>query len=151
MKNPTLLNKTISILVKAFQDDTLIHGNCSACAVGNLVLANGNFTTKISEETPNKPWAGKWRFLFMTDFVSKKQQIYIENEMDNVVQKVISSTGYIWQDLAKIEYAFETAHRGKSADEYIFNGLMAVVDTLMLIHEATPEETESAKLQFVKP
>jgi hypothetical protein len=38
IKEP-LYHKTIGILVDAYFDDTLQHGNCSACAVGNLVAA----------------------------------------------------------------------------------------------------------------
>lgn len=40
MKRPELYQKTVDILVKAYFDDTLQHGNCYACAVGNIIAGN---------------------------------------------------------------------------------------------------------------
>lgn len=130
MKNPALFNKTISILVKAYQNDTLEHGICSACAVGNL--CNGS---------------GAWSHVFYT---CTGGQIIKRGNYFGWIKETIDATGYTWQELAKIEYSFETAKKGSTHEEWNFNGLMAVCDALMKIHEATPEETESAKLQFVK-
>jgi len=58
-------------------------------------------------------------------------------------------------DLAKIEFAFESApHTCDESDEtnaeWMFNGLMAVVDVLAEIHNVNLEVKESAKAMFVK-
>ncbi len=45
MKNKSLYDKTVSILVDAYMNDTLQHGNCFACAVGNIVAANCDVKT----------------------------------------------------------------------------------------------------------
>ncbi len=50
-----------------------------------------------------------------------------------------------------IEHAFEYAPKGNSEDDYMFNGLMAVVDALDIIHENTDINiTKEIKQKFVK-
>jgi hypothetical protein len=71
-------------------------------------------------------------------------------------------TGYNWQELAMIERAFEgceiPVHDPKlgplkfniNQDQWMLNGLFAVVDVLCEIHGMNTEEKEEAKLLFVK-
>ena len=35
---------SVSVLVRAYMNDTLIHGNCFACAVGNLIVDANKYT-----------------------------------------------------------------------------------------------------------
>lgn len=136
MKNPELYNRTVDILVQAYFNDTLRHGNCSACAVGNIIKANGGF----------KGFFSNWAEVFMT--VEGQQGICPEN-YEGDAKSEIDSTGYAWQDLAKIEKSFESAKGIK--DEKMFNGLMAVIEVLDQIHENTDQEvTKVSKQKFVK-
>lgn len=63
----------------------------------------------------------------------------------------IASTGYLPTETVLIERSFEKYKNiPLSNDDRMFNGLMAVCDTLMQIHEATTEEITEAKQLFVK-
>ena len=148
---------SIDVLVKAFMNNTLEHNNCCACAVGNLV-ADGigikvvpfkGIVTKAKWESENDSVSIEkgWPLVFMTDDKKQKKRSY---NYKDLAKKQIDSTGYTWQDLAKIEFAFETADKGNSDDDWMFNGLMAVVDVLAEIHGIDLEKKEEAKSMFKK-
>ena len=151
---------TVNILVKAYLDDTLVHSDCSACAVGNLVAAGKGYTYKREEYEDEdgdilpgdlfwkEALLPKWRRVFMTQ--NCKHQYQNPQNYTGDAKDEIDATGYAWQELARIEYAFETAPKGKDDDEWMFNGLMSVVDTLADIHQIDLSVKESAKLLFVK-
>lgn len=148
MKNKKLYNKTINILVNAYFNNTLEHGMCTMCAVGNLVAANMGYTFK------NNTWnngAGytfpRWNNVHM--YTDDEQKFDLSKYVDTA-KKEIDSTGYSPLETAAIELAFETANKGKSKDEYMFNGLMAVVNALDKIHENIDVEiTTTSKNKFV--
>lgn len=136
MLKPELYQRTVDILVKAYFEDTLRHGDCSACAVGNLV----------NYGKPKETW--EWASVFYTGGMG--QELFPCNYIGKAKDE-IDSTGYTWQELAKIEYAFETAPKGISNDEWMFNGLMAVIDVLDQIHENTDTQvTATTKQRFQK-
>lgn len=145
MKNPELFHKSISVLVKAYLNNTLIKGECTACAVGNLISAACNF--KIIKENHIK-WVTEkgnriystWDMVFTT--VKGVQRTYPKAYEGNSKEQ-IDSTGYTWQELARIEKAFECS-------KDMFEGLMNVVDVLGEIHEVDKEEISTTKLLFVK-
>lgn len=156
MKTATFEN-TVDILVKAYLNGTLLHSNCHACAVGNIVAdCMGERVDKNrmmwEKNTP------MWDDVFCVDYIDYKtgirsQSLYPQNyHGSSKIQ--IDSTGYTWQQLSQIEKAFETApcqRNAKSYDEeWMFNGLMAVVDVLAEIHNVDLSTRESAKAMFVK-
>ncbi len=155
MKNKELFDKTLDILVKAYQNDTLEHGNCATCAVGNMIAANmkisyrketsGRYCPHISLTWINS--TPQWSQVFMT--AEGTQEIDSE-EYDGKAKEQIDSTGYTWQELAKIEYAFETADEGNSEDDWMFNGLIAVYEVLCEIHKVDKTEIIKPELIFVK-
>lgn len=133
MKNKSLYDKTVDILYQAYFNDTLKHLSCTACAVGNI--CGGNL---------------EWRFLFVTEFGTQRNVIDVhylttsvapfnsQLEVDKARKRafdLIESTGYTPYELAKVEYAFESADKGKSGEDWMFNGLVAVLDVLKEIHE----------------
>lgn len=145
MKNKELFERTINILVDAYQKDTLIHGNCYACAVGNIVAANNNIKF-ISARWKNK--LPSWDNLFTTcDGVQNVFENML-NDLDTMSE--IKSTGYDWKDLAKIEFAFETAKNGDNEEDNIINGLLAVYDVLCDIHEVNKKEIKKGEFIFIK-
>jgi hypothetical protein len=166
MKDKILYDKTISILVKAYLNDTLEHLNCTACAVGNIIAENNGYKyIKVDKSTIgfdtdfkytwehkiNSVWyeifRSHWQTVFSTP--NRDQKIYPENyEGDAKIE--IDSTGYSWQDLAKIEFAFENKHRGATKEQRMYNGLLNVVEVLGQIHEVEKETTEETKRLFVK-
>ena len=150
MKNKQLFEKTVGILVNAYRNDTLMRGFYTACAVGNIVAYNCgiNDINSIAEwhnKALDKPSSG-WGSVFLT---VNKQRVIPKN-YKGAAKFQIDSTGYSWQELAKIEYAFETAPKGTSGDEWMFNGLIAVYDVLCEIHEVNKEEVKKGELVFVK-
>lgn len=146
MENPELYYKTVDILVQAYFNDTLRHGKCTACAVGNLVAYHMGYTYNY-----NLGWSegnSKWTSVFYTVF---GEQYIMPIGYNGDAKVEIESTGYQWEELAKVEYAFECAPYGKNDDEWMFNGLMAVIEALDQIHENTDTQvTTISKNKFNK-
>lgn len=140
MNRPELYQKTVDLLLDAYNTDQLKHGDCTACAVGNICGGNDN-----------------WRFLFVTpnnkqekadrnkvrvkNFDTNEEKLipndklvtfletntgFVDSDCNvswNVVSplqyinwkedgiKAIESTGYTIEELARVEYAFEHSLR----------------------------------------
>lgn len=143
-------NHTINVLIKAYFNGTLRHGKCAYCAVGTIVHASG------APPSPNgvihKYDCSCWKWLFYTDPDTRTQIFdYTKNRIHKqIALDTIKPTGYQVDELARIEFAFETAPEGDNADEYMFNGLMAVVDVLAEIHGIDLTAREETKKLFVK-
>lgn len=151
MKNQELYNRTVDILVNAYFNDTLVHGDCYACAVGNLVAANMGIN--LFESSRKKIyWANaqaSWTFVHCCNSIGISN--FNIQHYNGEAKEQIDSTGYTPYETAKIEYAFETAPKGKSEDEWMFNGLMAVIDVLDEIHENKDQTlTQQSKSKFIK-
>lgn len=157
---------TVNVLVQAYLNGTLEHGICTACAVGNI----------IADSILAKPVRGRmnwkrngneiipvWGEVFQSS--APGCQRVSADAYKGWAKKQIDTTGYTWQELARIEYAFELYNCGIDLDydpEYydeeelelidkaMFNGLMAVVDVLADIHNIDLSIREEAKLLFVK-
>jgi hypothetical protein len=147
-------NHTVNVLVKAFFEGKLEHGNCHACAVGNIVHESMK-GRKVKTAAPGMgtPYGSGWPSVFCS--VNPDKQIILpgnyESDLDAKIQ--IDSTGYTWQELAKIERAFEDhndLYTGEEYEDAMFNGLMAVVDVLADIHGIDLKAKEEAKALFVK-
>lgn len=154
MKKPELYQKTVDILVQAYFNDTLEHGNCAACAVGNIIAANNEIDFKRGDSTPCLFWDNKrlpvWGWIFQTDRDKKRQRFSPESYIGEMKAE-IDSSGYDLYDLRKIEYAFEMAEKGNSEEDYMFNGLMAVIEVLDTIHKNKDSETTiNSKKRFEK-
>tara|TARA_R100001460_G_scaffold18975_1_gene39879 strand:+ start:1622 stop:2098 length:477 start_codon:yes stop_codon:yes gene_type:complete len=106
------LKKSIEVLQRAYLTETLKAGNCDACAVGNLVEASSY---------PNAP--SDWRYIFCTDlrddiggphqtFYDKPtdcEELQYELDLYNMGLCAVAATGYSVKELARIEFAFESA------------------------------------------
>lgn len=145
MKNPELYHKTVDVLVRAYFNDTLEHLNCRACAVGNLVAAGMGMKLVFIGITGDIVPAG-----FVPGDVTKDSGMWLDAigrgcvswlKMTDDIAMQVKSTGYTAEELAWIEHAFEHADLGRKTDEWMFNGLMAVIDVLDQIHENTDETT----------
>ena len=95
------LKNSIEVLQKAYLKGTLEAGDCTACAVGNLVAAS-DYGGNISD----------WRYVFCTNEGSQKfydsRDLMYGDEYD-LGLKAIEATGYSVVELARIEFAFESA------------------------------------------
>ncbi len=155
---------SVDVLVKAYLNGTLKHGNCHACAVGNLVSEACGYTYKQNpmhgfgmERYQDIIWSHKNRY-YLTDNTQEQKSWHsvvkdgsdIEHPLCDEAANQIEKTGYSVDQLYRIEIAFETANRIDGPDEWMFNGLMAVVDCLADIHGINLEAKEEAKKLFVK-
>lgn len=130
--------KTVDVLVKAYLNDTLKHGWCNACAVGNLIAdAMGKHPKHIE---------GAW-YRKLIDGLDYRIEGYHDPEE---ADRQIAILGYTHDEIIKIEHAFEGVDYKLPRDERMFLGLMAVVDVLADIHGIDLEKKDAAKLLFVK-
>lgn len=151
MKNQELFDRTVGILVKAYFNETLLHYNCCACAVGNLVAANLHYkfnSENYWEEQVSPQYDNGWASVFATSGSTQKMNRNNYHLIASAKEQ-IDATGYTITELARIELAFERAYEYKDTDNERFDGLMNVIDALQFIHKATPAEAQSAKELFV--
>lgn len=136
---------TVDILVKAYLNDTLQHGNCTACAVGNIIAASCGFKfEKRIEKTNILKWVGH-------SVEEAKEWYYGYGTLKVLETDLTLKTGYSHIELGLIERAFESSlDIGIKPDERMFNGLMAVVEVLSEIHGIDLTQKEEAKKMFVK-
>lgn len=110
------ISHAIDVFLRAIEQGTLAKGDCTACAVGNLVADSiGGVITREERlsrvdkvlgiittfrcNLPNHNWAK----LF---FTAGKEQIKIYSFATGKI--IYKNTGFTVEELAKIEYAFET-------------------------------------------
>jgi len=146
---------TVNVLVKAYINNTLEHQNCYACAVGNIIAdacgysykpAKAKYQTIKWSHVPGVYYSGVDQPNHWYDFI-RYQDI---DDKDRIIRE-INSTGYSVDELNSIEWAFENAPGEFDPDaDWMFNGLMAVVDLLADIHGIDLKAKEEAKALFVK-
>lgn len=139
-----LYKQTEEVLYTAYFDDTLKHGYCRACAVGNICMAPA-----LKLGLPNH----FWNLLFMTQTDPMHQTEYNDTfysqEYVDAAYSLINATGYTKKELMRIEWAFESSDQGKSDEDYMFNGLVAVLEVLKDIHGLTDNDIEIGRFQQV--
>lgn len=144
------VKNAIDVLLDAINNRTLAKGDCTACAVGNLV-ANGmgyskeQYNLNVLEKLDYNYGYKNWSCLFCTDFnvqtiVSKRNRNYILKKYPEIKEQ-INSTGFTLDELAQIEKAFETNTKihfrdyEKCTDSEILKdqikGLEAVVEVML--------------------
>lgn len=145
---------TLSILVTAYLNNTLVQGHPCGCGCGNIIAGVNNFKVISNGDNETARWEGAYGSGFDWYEVIAPGKTFKGNRELGLIQ--IHSTGYTIEDFRKIESAFEDVNKldnGQYApptEESIFNGLMAVVDVLAEIHGIDLTEKESAKALFVK-
>lgn len=136
--------RAVQALVSAYMNDTLEKGNCSACAVGNICAAAIGVNVVKREQVEGNQTLFQWdtRIPFWDDVfctpLNSSTQIIDPDSYFGPAKTQIDATGYSWEDLAKVEQAFErstkivfrSAYTPSEIDADQFNGLMAVVDVL---------------------
>lgn len=140
-------NQTVNVLVQAYLNDTLEHGNYCACAVGNLIADAVGAQIVLKREACSCSKYG-W------DHPDYSGAEWFGRTPTGKIQ--IKATGYSFDEIWRIEKAFESARRypnyvGCTDDDIMFNGLMNVIDTLADIHNVDLSVREDAKLLFAKP
>lgn len=157
-------NHTVNVLVKAYLGGKLAHRICTACAVGNIVAdALGGKELKESNHTAFDNVCYKDGYSVQWPAIS---EIFISLGNTSRALEEIAKTGYTVKEIIEIERAFEECEKPKEViamdeigtrsksyytnDEWMFDGLMSVVDVLAEIHGINLESKEEAKKLFVK-
>ncbi|SNR91578.1 hypothetical protein [Hymenobacter mucosus] len=155
MNHTEKFNETVSILVKAYLNGTLLKGNCCACAVGNIIASKSGLDVLLDEDADSgyisAAWGEdnvlpEWGKVFST---CDGRQRVTRGFYKGVAAEQIEVTGYQLTELARIELAFEAAAKGRS-DKAQYAGLMAVVDVLASIHSIDLATATASKALFVK-
>lgn len=155
MLKPELYKKTVNILFDAYFNDTLVHNNCYACACGNIVAANSGYQFVPAEDAPHKKltWdvsGGKYHSARADNKAHwfYPLSMFVPSEYDmELAKKQIHAAGYTVQDFMIIERAFEGASKGHCDEDYMFNGLVAVLEVLKQIHQVDDNEPEVARFR----
>lgn len=153
-------NHTVNVLVKAYFDGVLLHQECYACAVGNIIAesigANICKEDRVQVDAERYIWRRgidyigvMWPNVFITGYRGVPQ-VQSPEFYRGAAKLQIDKTGYSWKELARIESAFEQAEYFHDVDAWNFSGLMAVVDVLAEINGIDLEAKEKAKGLFVK-
>lgn len=141
MNREKLYNKTTNILFDAYFQNKLLHGVCHACVVGNLCGGKNDWARVFSTRTNHILTAGGESIPVGTFTQHFDPSAYV-----GYVKDMIDNTGYELAELMAIERAFERAYKGENEEDYMFNGLVAVLDTLKKIHKV--EDDEEIKEKF---
>ena len=160
------IEKAIDVFLDAVNNGTLAKGSCTACAVGNLVAHGMNGTiskvkSKIGDYMvfQSDVKSGFWSDAFVTS--DGAQSVYENSFDDPWVLKNVEATDFTIQELAKIEFAFETNTEityfkyDSTTPEEIradqIKGLEAVVNVMMTFDDvkADVKEVFTNKLQPV--
>lgn len=167
MKHSERFNNAITALVKGYLNETLTKGHCCACAVGNMVAHCSNYEIikKVRQDgSIGINWTKyditpEWGTVFLT-LDNGKQETQADRYLGEAEMQ-ITSTGYTWRQLARIEFAFERAtkisfdeyhiSKAQEIDEDQLKGLYAVVDVLCEIEGITDvKKVKKFKEMFVK-
>jgi len=128
MNREKLYFKTVDILLDAYNNGTLLSGNCYACAVGNLVAANMGFRYEKVDNpilsTYNLKWEGFPNYGDLSSIEDGRTKIQrltwigglkytlagniIESKrLSEKGRAQLESTGYTMEEIGNIEYSFE--------------------------------------------
>lgn len=150
-------NHTVNVLVRSYMDGSLQHGDCAACAVGNII-ADSIGAKVYTDQLFGGSWKRGgceitivWDEVFLTS--PGRTQDITPDAYKGWVKKQIDASGYSWEELARIEKAFESVpydDHSYNSDSHMFDGLMAVVDVLAEIHGIDLKQKEEAKALFIK-
>ena len=147
MNRTEIYQKSIDILLDSYNNNTLEHSNCTACACGNLVAAANNYKYVPKSHS----WSGlsiEWENKRIADWYGLIIEDKVYNKEEGIKQ--INSTGYTIEEFIKIEEAFEKADWTLEKKKRMFNGLTAVLNVLREIHEVDVEKSEENQQKLEK-
>jgi hypothetical protein len=142
------IEKAINIFLDAINEGTLIKGDCTKCAVGNLVrvgmgLGNSYCIENLQEDPKTRQYIN-WSLIFCTKESDSKQYFKRKTypkifKKYPIVEQQIKSTDFTVEELAKIERTFEKY--ASNDRQGMIRGLEAVIK-VMLEFENSKEEVK---------
>lgn len=137
-----LYQETVDVLYNAYFAGELKHSSCRTCAVGNICVKASNITGISNHSWRWRFMTGKTGFQMLNTGRFYKSFLYLA-----MADRLIEATGYRTDELAKIEYAFEIANKGKSDEDWMFNGLVDVLEILKEIHQVEEDVDSLPKFE----
>lgn len=150
------ISKAIDIFLDAVNNGTLAKGTCIACAVGNLVAHGLGGEIKFNPERDHENMFlsnvenAEWKYAFCTR--QGKQEINDWWFKQEDVKRNIRATDFNIDELAQIEFAFETntkidiyEYKEVTAEEIRadqIKGLEAVINVMMTFDDVKADVKE---------
>lgn len=136
MKNKKKLEKDVNTLVGAFLAGKMQNGNVCHCAVGTLLQSELNVETE--DQHAFMAWYHKLQFWRSKNPDKAKRNVpdcsgQLAPEVDQKAEAFRNTTGYTWEELNRIEGAFEQKQSLEA-------GLLDAVAVLSDIHGLSEEE-----------
>jgi len=155
MNRKDIFDRSIAVLVKAYQDNTLQAVNCYACAVGNLVAAQAG--VKYIQHPDVEDEYFKWDTKIEPDWfdamcATRDGGDWLDKEQFTRGCVQIATTGYTMKEVILIEDAFENTYSSYSkhdGHDPMFEAMMGVYKVLCEIHEI--DKPSKGEEVFVKP
>lgn len=165
---PDLYKSSCDKLFKAYFDNTLKHGDCRAYAVGNILesgdwkclflTATDIFGRHKTEDATKEDMYMVWKSSIFTRgpeavsiyrliIAGREDLIETAEEMKREARELINASGYTVEELMRIERTFEVADKGTSAEDHMYNGLVAVLDVLKDIHQVEDDHLEKTRFK----
>lgn len=150
MNRIEIYQKSVDVLLDSYNNSTLEHSNCTACACGNLVAAANNYKYVPKSHS----WADlsiEWESKRIADWyglIIEEEDNHVYNKEEGIRQ--INSTGYTIEEFIKIEEAFEKVDWRLGKKEKMFDGLKKVLNVLKEIHEVDIEKSEENQEKLEK-
>ena len=150
MTEQAKFDRAVNVLVQAFLNDTLEHGSCTRCAVGNLVGAlaypGAHEVTGKNRGAEYALLSGELKHADWFNILRNGNAPWITSDEKRIGEEQRAALGYSWQQIADIEAAFESTSHNEHA---MYDGMMAVVTELSLIHGVSLEHVQQAQELFV--
>src|SRR5690606_7196679 len=137
-------NYTVGVLINAYLSGKLERGYCGLCAVGNILNGRTEWSVLFLTDSYGKQRRGQE----LHDYLTNVQRFVTPEEIEpksTCALIDIRRSGYTVDELAEVEFSFETAPKGISLDDIIINGLVAAIDALAKIHNVELGEVEQVK------
>lgn len=154
---------SVDTLLDAYNSGELQHGNCSKCAVGNL-LGTDVWKTHGMTSSSNTKWTCTYGIeeklqkrlsSSYYEYLTKEEQ----KEIDEVINEVYQSKGVTRQEVQDIEYAFESAKNNMLKEYYYeyptektlqYVGLCAVLIVMeKMVEEPVNSKDSMSRLQVI--
>lgn len=148
------IKKAIDIFLDAINNGTLIKGDCTKCAVGNLVRVGMGYGPEYREPNLGEEFIHgrddksrkyiNWSMIFCTMLNGKqnfKEKTYPKLfKKYPIIKQQIESTDFAVEELAKIEHTFE--RNANNTKEGMIKGLEAVVKVMLEFDECKDDVKE---------
>lgn len=157
-------DNAVNVLLDAYNNGTLEHGNCWACAVGNLVASASGYTFKAGDcglvwkEGYGPDWSRSG--MGMGFGLSLIESLKLKNTGET--KRQIDSTGMSLEEIIIIEHAFEDSLKrtekgywyyldfpdNQKQGQYI--GLCAVIDVMKdMVEDEVPHVDNLERLEVI--